>query len=473
MSNKIIKKIGLSSIGAIGANAINLIVMLFLARMLTPEIFGIMAVIGIISVFAMLLVEGGMGAALIHQDQFSLRHSSTAFWFNLSVGLVLSLLIAGVFSRDIALFFGNENMSSVISVGAFLLTLNALSVVPFSWLQKNHMFGKISSAELAGATVGGIVAVSLAYQGFGVWSLVIQLFVRDIIRIMLLFFWAEWHPRLIAGFSELKELLGYSGYLVLANTYATVGKKIDSFFVAKFLGVHQVGLYDYANKIAETGPTVGLGLVNRVLFPLYAERKSDIRFIKSAYLKSLGVSLELFIPLMLFLSVEADDFVNGVLGGGAWAEVAMPLSMLSLVYMLRTLAGLNRPVFMALGRTRTMMYLTFLMRSNVMIAVIIGIQYGMSGLLWALLIVRLINMFPALYPPMRMVRASAGDILHALWRPAFSVLFFGVLLALVSRMLNLMNSPLTEFLLSFFIVFSIYGLMIFLIRCKGSLICPQ
>lgn len=471
MAFNLTKNLGFSSLGLLGSNLINITVMLILARILSPEDFGILAIISVISVFANLIIDGGMGAALIHRQNVSEIYYVSTFWFNVLVGVIITILIGLVFPRQIANFFNIEILSKVISVTAWLFVINSFAVVPFSLLQKGQNFSAISKVELLSVTFGAVGAITLANLGFGVWSLIAQLFIRDIFRIILLYYYSRWLPKLQFSYSCLKTLFSYSCYLIIGNYFSSFIQKLDLLLVAKFLGVNEVGVYSYSTKIATVVPSIGIGVVNRVLFPYYSSRNMDLAFLKDQYLKSIAISSMIFMPLMLFISVEAEDLVMGILGGEKWQEMITPLSFLAIAYMLRTIAGLNGPVFMSLGKTKLMMYMAFLMRGNVMIAMLIGIQFGMQGILWAMILVRVINLIPALYFPMSLLGTTTKELLDAMIPPLFAVMIFAILITMISVIMNVIENPLLEMMIVFVITFSIYGVAVYFSIKKGFLQC--
>lgn len=386
------QSIGYSALGSLGSQAVSLFSFLILARMLSPHEFGLMTIVMIFTAFASIFIDMGMGSALIHNQASSERHFSTAFWFNFFVALVLSLglvLAAGWVSG----FFGSPDLKSLFMVGAFLLPVTALSLVPLAILQKEQSFKKIAYIEILAALFNVMAALTLAHHGLGVWALMAGLYASVISRVAILWYVVGWRPKLIFCRKSFKDLWGYSQYLLGTSLINYLLTKLDGILVARFVGPSSLGAYNYACQLAYLPANIVGQVFSRVFFAQYSTYKDDLSKIKTIHFKTVRMLASLTFPILLVFSGMSDVFVLAILGP-EWKEMGHILSFLCIVFLLDSIGGMNSPLFLSQGRTKSLFRLTLYVRSSLILAMIIGIQFGIDGMMISLLIAKLVNYYP-------------------------------------------------------------------------------
>ena len=411
------QSVSFSSLGTIVDKAAALLGFLILARLLSPNEFGLLAIISIFTSLSMIFIEMGMGAALIYTQGATDKHFETAFWFNLGIGLLLCLAMM-MLAPFVASFFREPNATRVIAVSAVLLPMNALSLVPHSIIQKSRQFRSIAKVQVISTISGVVLAVILAHAGFGVWSLVSNLFVRSTVKAILTFKAAGWRPHMYYGRNEFGELWSYSSYLMLSSIVEYLVANTDKFLIARSFNSSTLGTYDYANKLTVLPSNVIIAVLGRVLFPTYASVEISETATKNLHIRVLCMVAFITFPLMMLISAFADQLVLTVIGG-KWFEAIFALKIFGFIYLFRTVGAINGTLYLSQGATKLQFKITLLLRLNVLVAIIVGIQFGINGLLIALLIVRIVNLFPALYFPGRLIGISFIDIVRSLM-PAFT-----------------------------------------------------
>jgi len=411
------QSVGFSAIGSIGTQAISLLGFIVLARLLSPHEFGLMALVAIFTSFASIFIEMGMGAALIHNQEATEGHYSTAFWFNVCLALLCyAFLYLG--SPWIALYFQQPDLQIIIIVVGVLLPLNALAIAPMAIFQKHQNFKRVAMIELLSLFCGVLMAVVMAYQGFGVWALVMNLIVSASVKVCLLFYFLDWYPRWQFSKIKLRELWSYSGYLMgtgIANYFIT---NVDSALVGKLLGSAVLGTYKYAYQLANLPGMLVSQVFSRVFFASYATYKNDKLKIRIIHFKAVRMIAFFTFPLLLTLSATSDSFVVIVLGE-KWLPMADILAFMCFIFLLDSIGGMNNPLFLSQNKTKALFWLTVVLRSNLIIAMIVGIQFGLSGLLWGLLLAKVVNFLPVYVIVGRTIGFSVYDFLLNIMPPFF------------------------------------------------------
>jgi PST family polysaccharide transporter len=431
-SKSVKQSIGYSAVGSLGTNIISLLGFIVLARILSPDEYGLMAIVAILTAFATIFIELGMDAALIHNQQATERHYSTAFWVNLAMG-VLFCGISVLAAESVAAFFDASELVSIIRISSIVFILNSMSIVPFALLKKRKHFRNVAKVELVSVILGFILAVVMALKGFGVWALVANLLCTATVRTIFCFVASHWMPQWTYGWKEFSELWSYSSYLFGTYIFNYAIRNVDNIMVGKLLGAHALGAYKYAYQIASFPATVVNGIFHRVFFSSYAEFQDDKTRIKVMHLKITRMVAFFTFPAMLGLGSIADHFVLTVLGE-KWSRMAIVLPFLTVILLIDTVGVLNTSLFLSQGKTKQLFWLTALIRSTIIFGVVIGIQFGLEGLLWGLLLAKIVSFYPVFHVSGRMVDIRVSEFLRNLAGVIGSSLFMVAVLFMLQDM---------------------------------------
>ena len=418
--------VAFSAIGTVASRAINVIGTLVLARILSPNEFGLLAIVSMLTALSLLFVDVGLGAALVHAEKPSRKDYSTVFTFNV---VIAATLAAGLYGAAPALgrFFGDADAIAVIRVAALLLVANGLMVVPNAILQKARRFRPIAMAEVVSSVLALAVAIALAIAGFGVWALIANLYVVALLKFLMLAIYSGWVPTTWPSVKSFTALWSYSGYLFGSGILDYIETNADKIVVGRYFDSKVLGSYDLASKLTLLPAGLIISVLGRVLFPTYVAGREDTEEVGKVHIEVVQLVAFFLIPLMLALSVHADPLVRLLLGT-QWSEAAIFISVLSLVYILRAFAALSLPIVLALGATRMHFGLALFSAVVVIASVLLGVQFGVSGLLVALLVGRVIIAVPVLALPSRLIGLSFRAVIASLVPPVAA----GVLAVIVT-----------------------------------------
>jgi O-antigen/teichoic acid export membrane protein len=316
--------VGYAGVGYAAAQALNLGFQVVLARLLTPADIGDFAAATALYVFATFVNEGGMMAAIIQRRDRIDEAASTATVSTFFGGILLSLAALAI-SPLIGSFFKDSQVTTIAAASSGLIFLRTVAVVPEALLQRRFSFLRRLIIDPAQVVVFGVVAVTCAASGLGVWSLVIGYYSGAVADVVLSWALIRWRPKLhLVSFSMWRELVAYGRHLLLATTVQKAGDQADAIIVGRLLGPAPLGQFRYAFRLA-SAPFGGLlSAASYVLFPAFARIADDTERFRDGYLRSLRWMCVIAFPAgMIFLPLGEPIAVT--LFGERWRSAGYAL----------------------------------------------------------------------------------------------------------------------------------------------------
>jgi PST family polysaccharide transporter len=412
-----------------------------LARLLSPDDFGVVAMAAIITSAASEIIDMGFNRAIIQRKEVTPGHLSTTFW----VGCLIGIFFYGVTvacSPFVGSFFGNKLVGSILAVSSLTFVITPLGSVHGALLRKGMDFFKFSIAE-AGEAVGYlIVAVSLAFAGFGVWSIVLGGLAGRCAVVSLRWVLFHWHPSLMFSFSSLKDLWSFGLNVTGIRLVDFLNKRSDYIIIGKFLTSADLGFYNLGLRMVSL-PIEGLVfIVSRVAFPAFSLVQDDDERLRRGLIKSAKFLSILGFPLFTGVAIVAPELVR-VVFSPKWIPAVLPMQMLC-IWASANLISITVPsLILAKGRPNIYLRLTI---AKVIVYVpcllFVGVRFGTVGVALSLAVVSAIFSLAQLVFANRLISLSMRDYLVSL-RPAVfaSVVMALVLLAFRFAVTNLAALP--------------------------------
>lgn len=434
-----------SAMGDLGSRILILVGYIVLARFLTPAEFGLITIVAVLIAILGVIVDLGFGAAIIQRQDVTDSRTQTAFWTNTLSGTVLSCLMF-LSAGQVAGFFGTPDLEFVVEAAAVVLVLNGMTVVPLSLLMKRREFRKVALVELAAGISGVGLGIVLAVSGFGVVALVAMMVSSSLLKLVLSYRYSGWRPHWAYTRRDLEELASYGLPLSATRLYTQVAVNVDKLLIGKMLSTSLLGAYRLAFQIVELPTRVIAGIFHRVFFSVYVDHGDDVDRIRKTHLLATRSVAFFTFPALLGISVLSERFVLVFLGQG-WIEMAPILSFLAIISLFRNVGVLNDVLYLSQGATGLQFKVVLLLRTVVILGVVIGVQFGITGLLWGLLVARVLNFIPAYHFSGKLVGISVPDVLNNLWAIVGLSLLMFVLLHWVQSWLPAAPDSPTAFLL--------------------------
>lgn len=356
-------------------------VSVLLARLITPEEFGTIALLYIFTGLAGLFVDSGFSDALIQKKDINHIDESTVFWFNLGIGIVMSMVLW--FSAPwIAHFFENEIVTPLAKVLAVNIFISALGSIHTSLMAKRLEFKTPLKIGAISTMVSGVVGVVMAWLGYGVWALIAQTLLSTFITTTLLWLLNPWRPRSEFSYISLKKLFRFGGFLLLSGLLDTIYNRMYSVLIGKLYGVRELGFYNRADSTRQLPSNILTSMLSRVAFPIFSAASHDRNMLNRGLRMAVSGTMLINVPMMLGLLVVAESLVP-VVFGAQWLDSVPILQVLCLAGILWPLHILNLNVLMAQGHSGLLFKLEIVKKVFGIGLLILGTSFGVMGIAWS------------------------------------------------------------------------------------------
>ncbi len=334
----------------LGLRPINTIATVILVRLLSPQDFGIVALAMLPLASSYLFTGLGLGDAIIHTEIDRDKAATQAFPICFLSG-ILFYLLAFFGASQLAQLLGDMTIVPIIQWLSLIILLNALAIVPHALLNKELYFERISLISLIVEVAYLILALLLAYLGYGVWSLVYAYLLRTLIETGLSWMLSpSWGWLKFRGldFAIIKSLLSYGLHSMLSGFVSYLHTHWDDWLVGRYFGSIELGYYNKAYELSNKTLANFTGMVTYVFFPMYVQLRDDSAHLARIYLKSYRTLLMIIVPLALGLAIVAHELVI-VLFGSQWLPMVPLFQVYSIMVLTRPISTNASPLFMALG----------------------------------------------------------------------------------------------------------------------------
>jgi O-antigen/teichoic acid export membrane protein len=359
---------------------VQLVVSIILARLLEPSQFGLIGMLSLFMALAQSILDSGFGSALIQKKDVDHLDNCSIFYFNILVGIFLTLLLIA-FAPVIAAFFDQPILIPLTRFLSLNIFINGFALVQSTILTKQMNFKAQLKINLISVVLSGMIGITLAYLGWGVWSLALQSVLNTLFRTILYWVLSTWKPSLIFSFTALGTMFTFGSKLLLSGLLDTFFQNIYQTFIGKMFSVSELGFYTRARSMEQTAVTATSSSLGRVLFPAMSPLQDDITRLRQAYKKTIGVSLFFHFPLMFGLIGIADPLIRFLMTD-KWAPSIPFFQLLCIVGLLYPLQVLNLNILMVKGRSDLFFRLEIIKKIFVILAILITYRWGVTGLIF-------------------------------------------------------------------------------------------
>ena len=305
---------------------LNLVIGIFLARHLSQSDYGMIGMITIFVALGASLQEGGFISALNKRKNASYNDYNAVFWTSLGVGVGFYLLLFAA-APLIAKFYHHPELTSLTRYVALSFVISSLSTAPRAYLFCHLMVRETSIMTITALAISGIVAITMAFMGMSYWSIATQNIVYIIIIAALSYHLARWRPRIKVIFTPIKEMIGFSSWLLITNVFTIVNTHIFSVVLGKLYTAPDVGNYTQANKWNTMGSSLISNMMYGIAQPVFIRVDDDRARQKAILRKMLRFTAFVAFPLMLGLALVAKEFIV-ILITERWIESARLMQLL-------------------------------------------------------------------------------------------------------------------------------------------------
>lgn len=349
VKNKAVKGVMWSAIERFSVQFVQLIIQILIARILSPDDFGIIGMIAIFIAIAQSFIDSGFSNALIRKRDRTDIDNSTVFYFNIVVGAVFYLLLY-LCAPAIAKFYNTPILVPVTRIVGLGVIFNSLAVVQRANLTAKVDFKTQAKASLISVIISGGCGLSLAYKGFGVWSLVAQTLLNGGCNTIFLWIFAKWYPKWVFSWKSFREMFSFGSKLLLSGLMDTLYKNIYTIVIGKFYSAGDLGYFTKANQLASFPSSNITGILQRVTYPLLCENQGNKEVLRTRYRTFLRLSAYVVFPLMVGLAVLAEPLIETLLTD-KWIAAVPLLQLLCLSMMWYPIHAINLNLLQVQGRS--------------------------------------------------------------------------------------------------------------------------
>lgn len=376
------------------------IIGVILARLLAPSDFGLIGMLAIFISISNVFIEGGLAKALIQRQQCSEIDYSTALVSN--VGMSLLIYVALFFSAPyIADFYEEPVLVTLTRVLALNFVLGSFNIVQRAKLMANVDFKSLAKINIISTIIGGVLAVLMAYSGFGVWALVGQTICSTLVLMILFPFYSKWKPTIRFSKDSFTHLFGYGSKLMASGFYAVILNNISSLCIGRYYRSQQLGYFTRATQFSDLIASTSFDVLGNVTFPVLSGLQDDKEKLVSVYRKSLYFTAMFIFPIMILVALLAKPIVI-VLLTEKWLPCVVLLQWLCLARMFTPISAINMNLLNAIGRSDLFMKLDFSKAPLIILTLIITIPISVKAIVIGDFISTFICFFINAYLPGRL-----------------------------------------------------------------------
>ncbi len=369
-----VRGLGWNTIQSWSLRLVGFLVYPILARLLGPETYGLIALAGVFIAILDIFSDVSFGAAIEQRQELAPEHVNAIFWTFLGLGLVLgggSIAAAPL----VAAFFKEPALPPVIRWLSLVFFLKMISGVQTSLLRRELKMKALTSQTLCSVTAGSAVGLTMAFNGWGVWSLVGQRLVTQLISTIMLWRLSPWRPQKQFSSRHFREIAGF-GFSVMGNrVLGYLNQRLDQFLVGRFLGTVELGLYFNAHRLMSLATGLLIGSYSQITMPAFAKLQDDLPRIQSAFNQTCRFITLVAFPAFTSMAILAEELIV-VLLGEQWRASAPVLQILSLSGMILAVQYVNGAAMMAMGRADLRLILLAIYGICNTIAFMIAVRHG-------------------------------------------------------------------------------------------------
>lgn len=378
LGDKTISGVKWSAIGRFSTQGIGFLIGLILARLLSPADYGVVGMVGIFFAIAQTFIDSGFGSALIRKNDCTDADYSTAFYFNALVGLLCCLLLS-LTAPFIADFFNTPILSDIVVVMSINMFIGSLSIVQGARLTAAIDFKSQAKISLLTTLLSGVLGITLAYKGYGVWSLVWQGVFANLLRTVLLLFATRWYPKWQFSMHSFKYLFNFGSKILTASLLHTVYANMTTLIIGKYYSAKDLGYYSRGESMAALPSTNITGILGGVTYPILSKIQDDDERLIAVYRKYIAITSMVIFFGMLLLAALAKPFIIIVLTE-KWANSIIFLQIFCFALMFDHLCQLNLNILYVKGRSDLVLRLEVVKKTISISLIIASIPLGVLAI---------------------------------------------------------------------------------------------
>ncbi len=379
-----------------GAQLVTFGVSIVLARLLDPSVYGTIALVTIFITIMNVFINSGLGTALVQKKDADDTDFSSVFWFNVIMCISLYALI--FFSAPlIATFYNDATLTPIVRVLGLTLVISGVKGIQVSYVSKKMLFKKFFFSTIGGTIISAVVGILMAFNGFGVWSLVAQQLVNETIGTIILWITVPWRPKLKFSFQRLKGLFSFGWKLLVSSLIDTVYNDIRQLIIGKLYSSDDLAFYNKGKQFPNLIVTNINTSIDSVLLPTLSQEQDDVSRVKAMTRRSIRASTYIMAPMMVGMAVCAEPIIRLLLTD-KWLGCVLFMQIFCVTFLFYPIHTANLNAIKAMGRSDMFLKMEIVKKiiglGLVLATMFISVEAMAYSLLLNTLFSTIINAFP-------------------------------------------------------------------------------
>ena len=409
------------AISIVGSQLLSLVVFTTLARLLEPSAFGLVALVGVYLGFVSMFTDQGIGMALIQRQDLEPEHKDAAFWFNLGCAAILCLGTMAL-AGPVSALFKEPRLVPLLRWSSLGLVIGASSAIHTTLFTKAMNFRQPVIRGLVANAAGGAVGVGMALAGCGVWSFIGQQLAGAVAGAIFLWKMSSYRPALRFSWPHLRDLFSFSSSVFGVSFLWYFSSRLDQIIIGRFAGIPMLGLYTIAGKMPNLAMVMTKRPLETVSLPSFSSLQADHAKMRRAVYQGMELNAVISFAVFVGLAAVAPELVP-FLFGAKWAGAGALCSWLSIYALSEALLVFFYPILLASGGIGRYVWLNVWHAAGVLVACLVGIQFGVTCLVMGLIANNIVIAIPALLFARHRIGLSPLNYCKPCLVPALAALF--------------------------------------------------
>lgn len=412
-----------------GAQLVTFIVSIVLARILTPEDYGVVALATVFTSILQVFVDSGLGTALIQKKNADDLDFSSVFYFNFVVCIVLYIIMFFT-APFISVFYNDSSLTSIVRVASLTIVISGVKGIQQAYVSRNMLFKRFFFATLGGTIFSAFIGIGLAYAGFGVWAIVAQQLSNTAIDTLILWITVKWRPKKMFSIKRLKELLNFGWKLLVSSLFNTVYNNLRNLIIGKYYSSADLAYYNQGDKFPNLIVTNINSSIDSVLLPTLSSAQDEKNRVKSMTRRAIKTSTYIMAPLMMGLAFCATPIVRLILTE-KWMPCVPYLQIFCITYMFWPIHTANLNAINAMGRSDYFLKLEIVKKAIGMLLLLSTMHFGVMMMAYSLLVTTVTSMIINSWPNKTLLEYSLKEQIIDIFPGIFLALLMGLAISLV------------------------------------------
>lgn len=425
ITNKTIKSVSWSAIERFSVQIIQFVISIILARLVLPSEYGLIGMLTIFIAIAQSFVDSGFSNALVQKKNRTELDYSTVFYFNIVISFLVYIIL--FFSAPyIASYYREPTLELICKWLGLSLIIQGLSVVQIAKLTVILDFKTQAKASLLAVIISGLVGVYLAYNDYGVWALVVQSLLNNLLNTFLLWAIARWMPGFVFSWKSLKSLFAFGSKLLLSGLLHTIYLNLYNLVIGRKYSATDVGFFNQASLISRFPSVSLMAIISRAIYPIQCENQDKDQLLASSFIQYLRMSCYLIFPIMIGVAALAKPLIIVVLTE-KWLPMTNLLTVLCLGYMWIPIMVLNNQILNVKGRSDFFLKAEIIKKVVGLLILLATLPFGLTIICLGLYLYSIFDMLIIIHFSKKVIKTSY----YAQFKSIFPIFFLSVTMGVV------------------------------------------